>query len=154
METDKMAGAQYGERVPYVVVHSGPKHRLVDAVVSPHELLSNRALRLHATYYITKQINPALARMFNLIGADVEKWFQEMPKIIRVGRYVEADQEHTALDRGRTIDQFYVSRHCISALNEAAFTSQLETRMAQIQRESEERLSSEFVNFMTSLASD
>ncbi|KAI8913176.1 hypothetical protein BC831DRAFT_517231, partial [Entophlyctis helioformis] len=69
MAQDHMAEPQYGERVPYVVVHGGPRDRLVDAVVSPDELLLNRALRLHGTYYITKQIIPALARVFNLVGA-------------------------------------------------------------------------------------
>ena len=68
MEQDDRNEPQYGERVPYLVVHAGPQHRLIDAVVSPEELVANRSLRLHATYYITKQIIPSLSRIMNLIG--------------------------------------------------------------------------------------
>ncbi|KAJ3341524.1 DNA polymerase zeta [Gonapodya sp. JEL0774] len=68
MEFDKRAEPQYGERVPFVVVNGGPDSRLYENVVSPEELLKSRSLRLNAHYYITKQIIPALARTFSLMG--------------------------------------------------------------------------------------
>ncbi|RKO94213.1 hypothetical protein BDK51DRAFT_30653, partial [Blyttiomyces helicus] len=58
MEQDERAEPQYGERVPYVVVHSGSA-RLIDSVVSPDELLNNRTLRLH----------------------DLATWFAEIPRV-------------------------------------------------------------------------
>lgn len=42
METDPRAAPQYGERVPYVVVHRGPNARLKDKVVPPEALLTDR----------------------------------------------------------------------------------------------------------------
>ncbi|GFR46655.1 hypothetical protein Agub_g8266, partial [Astrephomene gubernaculifera] len=63
MAADPRAEPRYGERVPYVVVYGEPGARLVDVVVSPHVLVeSGGGLRLNATYYITKQIIPALDR--------------------------------------------------------------------------------------------
>lgn len=56
------------ERVPYVVVHRGPKHRLIDATVNPRDLLNDRSLRLNGTYYIEKQIIPAIDRVFKILG--------------------------------------------------------------------------------------
>ena len=45
--------------------HAGA--RLIDMVVSPHALLESQGrLRLHANYYITKQIIPALDRVISL----------------------------------------------------------------------------------------
>lgn len=42
--------------------------RLVDMVVAPHVLVeSGGRLRLHAQYYITKQILPALERVLSLV---------------------------------------------------------------------------------------
>ena len=43
--------------------------RLIDMVVSPHALLESQGrLRLHANYYITKQIIPALERVISLVS--------------------------------------------------------------------------------------
>jgi hypothetical protein len=38
-----------------------------------------RYLWLHTTYYCTKQIVPALHRLFKLVGADVEQWLAQLP---------------------------------------------------------------------------
>lgn len=46
----------------------------MDLVVCPHTLLeSGGALRLHALYYITKQINPALERVLSLVSSNDEQ---------------------------------------------------------------------------------
>ncbi len=47
----------------------------MDVVVAPRVLVeAGGALRLNTAYYITKQINPALARVLQLVGADVAAW--------------------------------------------------------------------------------
>jgi DNA polymerase elongation subunit (family B) len=109
MEKDDRTEPEYGDRVPFVVVHRGPSHRLIDAVVTPHELINDNSLRLHGMYYITKQIIPPLCRMFNLIGADIEYWFHTMPKSFLVTEYPEESDEKSK----RTIDGYYRASHCI-----------------------------------------
>lgn len=74
MAADPRAAPRHGERVPYVVVYGDPGARLIDMVVPPRALVESGTggkLRLHALYYITKQIIPALERVFSLVGADV-----------------------------------------------------------------------------------
>ena len=81
MASDPRAEPRYGERVPYVVVYGEPGARLSDMVVPPRALVeSGGRLRLHAVYYITKQIIPAIERALSLVGADVRAWFAAMPR--------------------------------------------------------------------------
>jgi DNA polymerase elongation subunit (family B) len=80
MEEDEHAIVHYGDRVPFLVVHKGPKHRLVDQVVKPEEVMADPSLRVNTQYYITKQIIPPLCRVFQLVGADIQTWYQRMPK--------------------------------------------------------------------------
>ncbi|OZJ05850.1 hypothetical protein BZG36_00882 [Bifiguratus adelaidae] len=117
MVADPRSEPQYGERVPYVVVYGKPGARLIDQVVSPELLLKDRTLRLHGHYYITKQIIPSLERIFNLVGADLKSWFDEMPRMQRAIAYTasqqdEAGQGSSDIIGGRTIDQYYMSRKC------------------------------------------
>lgn len=50
--------------------------RLMDVVVAPRELVeAGGRYRLNTQYYITKQINPAVARVLQLVGADVPAWY-------------------------------------------------------------------------------
>eukprot|EP00181_Compsopogon_caeruleus_P006790 CAMPEP_0184679314 /NCGR_PEP_ID=MMETSP0312-20130426/2150_1 /TAXON_ID=31354 /ORGANISM="Compsopogon coeruleus, Strain SAG 36.94" /LENGTH=1681 /DNA_ID=CAMNT_0027128683 /DNA_START=608 /DNA_END=5649 /DNA_ORIENTATION=- len=82
-DRDPRADPAYGERVGYVVVYGPPQSPLKDLVVAPEVLLEGQrtgAKRLNATYYITKQIIPALSRCFNLLGANVQAWFTELPR--------------------------------------------------------------------------
>lgn len=44
-------------------------------------LFSNKAL--DAVYYITHVLIPPLARIFNLVGADIKAWYDEMPRTLR-----------------------------------------------------------------------
>ncbi|KAH8759500.1 hypothetical protein F5883DRAFT_606566 [Diaporthe sp. PMI_573] len=86
MLEDPRAEPQYGERVPYVVITGGPGARLIDRCVAPEDLLNNDHVTLDAEYYITKNLIPPLERIFNLVGANVRQWFDEMPKVQRVRR--------------------------------------------------------------------
>ncbi|KJE92975.1 DNA polymerase zeta catalytic subunit [Capsaspora owczarzaki ATCC 30864] len=83
-ERDPRALPRHGERVPYVVVHGPPGSRLIDGVRAPEEFLNDPTLRIHGTYYITRQIIPALERVFQLVGVDVRSWFDELPKTVRL----------------------------------------------------------------------
>lgn len=112
MRTDPRAEPRYAERIPYVVVHGEPGARLVDMVVDPLDLLEiDSPFRLNDLYYINKQIIPALQRVFGLVGADLNRWFQDMP---RPGQKVFNKRQYNALNPHRTrIDYYYLSKHCI-----------------------------------------
>ncbi|KAF7306933.1 DNA polymerase [Mycena indigotica] len=74
---------QYKERVRYVICH-GPG-RLVDRAYTPQEVINNRQaqnlnLRLDGEYYISRVLIPPLDRILSLAGADVRKWYEDMPK--------------------------------------------------------------------------
>ncbi|KAF2856840.1 DNA polymeras-like protein zeta catalytic subunit [Plenodomus tracheiphilus IPT5] len=84
MLADPRTEPQYGERVPYVVITGAPGARLIDRCVSPETLLQNDHLELDAEYYISKNLIPPLERIFNLVGANVRQWFDEMPKVQRI----------------------------------------------------------------------
>ncbi|ANB12188.1 Rev3p [Sugiyamaella lignohabitans] len=83
MEKDERAEPQYRERVPYVVISGPPGSRLVDRCVSPDELVNNANYYLDSDYYIKKNLIPPLERIFNILGANVQSWYDQMPKVIR-----------------------------------------------------------------------
>jgi DNA polymerase zeta len=84
MQEDSRKEPQYGERIPYVVITGAPGARLIDRCVDPEVLLKDDQVDLDAEYYIGKNIIPPLERIFNLVGANVRSWYDEMPKIQRV----------------------------------------------------------------------
>ncbi|KAI9879358.1 MAG: DNA polymerase zeta [Pleopsidium flavum] len=86
MLEDPRAEPQYGERVPYVVITGAPGARLIDRCVAPEVLLQNDQNELDAEYYISKNVIPPLERIFNLVGANVRQWYDEMPKFQRIRR--------------------------------------------------------------------
>ncbi|KAH6630128.1 hypothetical protein B0J18DRAFT_420267, partial [Chaetomium sp. MPI-SDFR-AT-0129] len=94
MLEDARAEPQYGERVPYVVVSGAPGARLIDRCVPPETLLNNPHATLDAEYYISKNLIPPLERIFNLVGANVRAWFDEMPKVQQVRRIENAPGAH------------------------------------------------------------
>ncbi|KAJ1292324.1 hypothetical protein BS78_02G383800 [Paspalum vaginatum] len=130
MLSDPRAEPRYAERVPYVVIHGEPGARLVDMVIDPYGLLEvGSPYRLNELYYITKQIIPALQRVFGLLSADLNKWFNEMPRPIRPtlakrqsasgngsfsrdGGFVRLGLNNKASGKGGRIDTYYMSSHC------------------------------------------
>jgi len=84
MLEDPRLEPQYGERVPYVVITGAPGARLIDRCVAPEHLLKEEGGELDAEYYILKNLIPPLERIFNLVGANVRQWFDEMPKVQRI----------------------------------------------------------------------
>lgn len=43
-------------------------------------------MHLDVSYYISRTLIPPLERIFNLVGANVRAWYDEMPKTIRADR--------------------------------------------------------------------
>ncbi|KAJ2230442.1 DNA polymerase zeta [Coemansia sp. RSA 518] len=135
MARDPQAEPEYGERVPYVVISSGPHTRLVDRVVSPRVLLAQPHLRLDFQYYIDKQVLPALDRVLSLVGVDVRSWISEMPRQFRTSMLdaLASDQSDSDSSDGadtktrpihhrtraagklnfRSLDQFYAKKICL-----------------------------------------
>ncbi|KAI3909099.1 hypothetical protein MKW92_026579 [Papaver armeniacum] len=112
MRADPRAEPRYAERIPYVVIHGEPGARLVDMVVDPLDLLQiDSPFRLNDLYYITKQIIPALQRVFGLVGGDLHQWFLEMPRPVRPT--TSKRQNHAPNGQRNRIDYYYLSKHCI-----------------------------------------
>jgi DNA polymerase zeta len=84
MHHDPRKEPQYGERVPYLVIAGAPGARLIDRCVDPDVLLNDDQVELDAEYYIGKNIIPPLERIFNLVGANVRAWYDEIPKVQRL----------------------------------------------------------------------
>uniref|UniRef100_A0AAR2LP63 DNA polymerase zeta catalytic subunit n=1 Tax=Pygocentrus nattereri TaxID=42514 RepID=A0AAR2LP63_PYGNA len=103
MSYDRRLEPRVGERVPYVIVYGTPGVPLIQLVRRPLEVLQDPSLRLNATYYITKQILPPLARIFNLIGVDVFCWYQELPRVRK---------PRLEVGRKGTISQYFTTLHC------------------------------------------
>ncbi|KAK4168590.1 hypothetical protein QBC43DRAFT_358394 [Cladorrhinum sp. PSN259] len=122
MLEDIRAEPQYGERVPYVVMAGAPGARLIDRCVSPEELLNSPEASLDAEYYITKNIIPPLERIFNLVGANVRSWWDEMPKVQQMRSLPPAaaaesgEEEETTeeMERKKTLENFLSSTSCVS----------------------------------------
>ncbi|KAK8073881.1 hypothetical protein PG994_004780 [Apiospora phragmitis] len=116
MLEDARAEPQYGERVPYVVVTGAPGARLIDRCVAPEDLLSGRHahLGLDAEYYISKNLIPPLERIFNLVGANVRGWYDEMPKVQRVHRIDNnATKGGGGLLRKATLESYMKAASCL-----------------------------------------
>lgn len=105
MKSDPMSTPQYGERVPFIVV-SKPKKRLIDCIVSPEAFLGEN-FQIDPIYYVTKQLIPALSRVFSLISINVNKWYQELPR---------PPNKLLLLSGERTLDKFVFRAFCICCL--------------------------------------
>ena len=115
MLEDPRAEPQYGERVPYVVITGTPGARLIDRCVAPDVLLHDEHNELDAEYYISKNLIPPLERIFNLVGANVRQWYDEMPKFQRIRR-IEAGALPTGKDLAiskKTLESYMKSSSCL-----------------------------------------
>lgn len=115
MLEDPRAEPQYGERVPYVVVTGAPGARLIDRCVAPDVLLYNDDNELDAEYYISKNLIPPLERIFNLVGANVRQWYDEMPKVQRMRRIdatMISANKHSSLSK-KTMESYMKSSSCV-----------------------------------------
>ena len=115
MLEDPRAEPQYGERVPYVVITGAPGARLIDRCVAPNVLLQNDSNELDSEYYISKNLIPPLERIFNLVGANVRQWYDEMPKNQRV-RPIESSSLSGGKDimiSKKTLESYMKSSICL-----------------------------------------
>lgn len=115
MLEDPRAEPQYGERVPYVVITGAPGARLIDRCVAPDVLLHDDQSELDAEYYISKNLIPPLERIFNLIGANVRQWYDEMPKFQRIRR-IDAGSLARGSELGlwkKTLESYMKSSSCL-----------------------------------------
>jgi DNA polymerase zeta len=119
MEADHRNEPQYGERIPFVV-HAGgiEKKTIAERSVEVPTLLRSDHLVLDADYYIKNKIIPPLERIFNLIGANVEQWYKEMPKYRRLRRIVAKEEEQQVGKKGKravTLDKWLstVTLECV-----------------------------------------
>ena len=115
MLEDPRLEPQYGERVPYVVVTGGPGARLIDRCVAPDVLLQDAQAELDAEYYISKNIIPPLERIFNLVGANVRQWYDEMPKYQRIRR-IDVGTMLEGKEQGltkKTLESYMKSSTCL-----------------------------------------
>lgn len=116
MLEDARAEPQYGERVPYVVVSGAPGARLIDRCVAPEDLLRSEHCSLDAEYYITKNLIPPLERIFNLVGANVRQWYDEMPKVQRIRRVTDGGDAGGAggvAKKRFTLESYLRSASCV-----------------------------------------
>ncbi|KAF9632557.1 hypothetical protein BFW01_g3420 [Lasiodiplodia theobromae] len=142
MLADHRAEPQYGERVPYVVVTGAPGARLIDRCVDPERLLADDQLELDAEYYISKNLIPPLERIFNLVGANVRAWYDEMPKVQRV-RNVAGDAAAVGAGGGlssvkKTLENYMRSSSCLICL--AKLDHQSSSREQQQQQQQQQKL--------------
>ncbi|CCU82041.1 DNA polymerase zeta catalytic subunit [Blumeria hordei DH14] len=114
MLSDARDEPQHGERVPYVVIAGAPGARLIDRCVAPEELLGNEEKELDSEYYISKNIIPPLERIFNLVGANVRGWYDEMPKIQRIRRVdIKGGKFSDAPPNRRILEAYMKSSSCL-----------------------------------------
>jgi DNA polymerase zeta len=75
---------------------------------------------LDSAYYITKNIIPPLERIFNLVGANVARWYDEMPKFQRI-RPVESIQRQADGSKDftmkKTLESYMKSSLCVVCRN-------------------------------------
>ncbi|KAF5276245.1 hypothetical protein FQR65_LT04050 [Abscondita terminalis] len=109
LAVDKRSEPRHGERVPYIIVNGPPGLPLIKLVRSPRDLLVDTNLRPNILYYITRVIIPPLNRCFTLIGVDLNKWFNSMPrKQIRIAR-VSPDSK----GKRTAISHYFISTDCV-----------------------------------------
>ena len=74
--------------------------------------------RLDAAYYISRVLIPPLERIFNLVGADVRSWFDEMPKSLRADQpdvtlSPRKKKRNVLVENAFKIDDHFTSSHCL-----------------------------------------
>jgi len=151
MVEDENNEPQYGDRVPYVIIRGEPQARLLERAVAPEEMFTtryvhyiypsllltqtiyNRYVHLDGAYYISRVLIPPLERIFNLVGADVRAWYDEMPKRIRADQPDpvvlsprKGVKEAMVLNRP-TIDEHFRSNQCFAC---GSYTTEGELRCA------------------------
>ncbi len=75
-----------------------PGQSISDRSVEVEWLLHSDQLRLDSDYYIRRKLIPPLERIFNLVGANVRQWYDEMPKYHGLRKVIR--QRETEIEDG------------------------------------------------------
>ncbi|EME39004.1 hypothetical protein DOTSEDRAFT_75635 [Dothistroma septosporum NZE10] len=129
MLRDPRAEPQYGERVPYVVIAGAPGARLWERCVEPERLINDEYAELDAEYYINKNLIPPLERIFNLVGANVRHWYDEMPKLQRIRTLGGPRDGDTATKAKKTMESYMGSSLCLVCRTKLAPVSAASTEI-------------------------
>lgn len=113
MLRDPRTEPQYGERIPYVVIAGAPGARLWERCVEPERLINDEHAELDAEYYISKNLIPPLERIFNLVGANVRQWYDEMPKVQRIRMLGGPHDGETHGKAKKTMESYMGSSLCL-----------------------------------------
>jgi len=74
-------------------------------------------IELDAEYYISKNLIPPLERIFNLVGANVRMWYDEMPKFQRIrrieGRDLRGGSARDLVSVKKTLESYMKSSSCL-----------------------------------------
>ncbi|XP_055607280.1 DNA polymerase zeta catalytic subunit isoform X2 [Uranotaenia lowii] len=121
-----------GERVPYVIINGPPLVPLIRLVRSPDEVLEDSGLKINSNYYITKAIIPPLNRCLLLIGADVNQWYNDLPRKFLLmhnsgggnskGSSRSLLANELRLPKKSTISQYFSTTSCIGDCNNQTHT--------------------------------
>ncbi|XP_050510996.1 DNA polymerase zeta catalytic subunit isoform X2 [Diabrotica virgifera virgifera] len=106
---DRRNEPRSGERVPYIIINGPPGLPLIRLVRSPRDLINDISLKPNAQYYITRVIIPAINRCFNLLGVDLNIWFNQMPR--KKTQYLPGS---TTPKKKSTISQYFSTSNCVS----------------------------------------
>jgi DNA polymerase zeta len=98
MSWDPRGAPMFGERVQYLVIASAPGSRLIDRVVSPEDFM-DKGHRISTKYYIDRQIVPALGRVLETMGININDWMMGLPRDLRKLRPFIVGTKTTALER-------------------------------------------------------
>lgn len=117
MLRDPRTEPQHGERIPYVVIAGAPGARLWERCVEPERLLHDAHAELDAEYYISKNLIPPLERIFNLVGANVRQWYDEMPKVQRIRSLAAPldnnNNNNNSINAKKTLESYMGSSSCL-----------------------------------------
>ena len=72
------------------MIAGSPGQTLADRTTEVNNLLESPELSLDSEYYICKNIIPPLERIFNIVGANVRQWYDEMPKYKHLRKLVKS----------------------------------------------------------------
>ena len=111
LAADPLNEPKVKERVPYVVVAGAPNDPIFKLVKEPLQLIKDPSLRLNSQYYIERVIIPALNRVFQLMGYNVNDWYREMPKKVRLNRYQYLLGRQSKTER-KTITHYFNTTQC------------------------------------------
>ncbi|XP_058450241.1 DNA polymerase zeta catalytic subunit [Malaya genurostris] len=107
-----------GERVPYVISSGPPLVPLIRLVRSPDELLVDSGLKINANYYISKAIIPPLNRCLLLLGADVNQWYNDLPRKFLILHNTAGKGSSLAnelqVPKKSTISQYFSTTSCVA----------------------------------------